>query len=186
MAFRQMRQKAGGLDSKMLFEFQFHAMKSDMSHTTLHLFKQNFKFSSAHFLIFDETRAEKLHGHNYQVRVDLNVPDGGEKGYVVDFNTLKSFIKASVDEWDEHVLLPARHPDMKIKKNGPSLEVRFRDRFYVFPAEEVILLPVTNTSVEQLSRLLAEKFMAEFKRHGVLGLRVRVEETRGQAASYRL
>jgi 6-pyruvoyltetrahydropterin/6-carboxytetrahydropterin synthase len=159
-----------------------------MSNTTLHLYKQNFKFSAAHFLIFDEKRAEKLHGHNYQVIVDVTVPSetqAMEKGYFVDFNVLKKFIKARLDQWDEVVLLPQLHPEMKIASQPPSLEVRFRDRFYVFPANEVVLLAIENTSVEHLSRLLAEDFLNEFKKYKVKQVRVRVEETRGQGASYR-
>lgn len=157
-----------------------------MVHTTLHLYKQNFKFSSAHFLIFDEQSAEKLHGHNYRVQVEISGPPADEmleKGFFVDFNVFKKTIKASLDRWDEMVLLPAKHPDMKFTSLSPSLEVRFRDRFYVFPENEVQLLPVTNTSVEQLSRLLAEKFFADFQGHGVTWLKVQVEETPGQAAS---
>ena len=158
-----------------------------MSHTTLHLFKQNFKFSSAHFLIFDETHAERLHGHNYQVRVDIGVQPPEvfrEKGYFVDFNVFKKFIKASLDLWDEHVLLPAHHPEMHFAVKGATLEVNFRERFYAFPADEVILLPMTNTSVEQFSQFLAEKFYQEFAILGVTRVRVLVEETRGQGASH--
>lgn len=157
-----------------------------MIHTTLHLYKQNFKFSSAHFLIFDEKSAEKLHGHNYQVQVEIDVPPQSElekKGFFIDFNVFKKWIKARLDQWDEMVLLPAQHPDMKFQKKSPSLEVRFRDRFYVFPENEVRLLPVTNTSVEQLSRILAEECFKEFQKYGVPSLRVQVEETAGQAAS---
>lgn len=155
-----------------------------MSHTSLHLFKENFKFSSAHFLIFDEKNAERLHGHNYQVRVDLQVPTVlPEQGYFVDFSVFKKAIKDQLDQWDEHVLLPAKHPDMKTSVSGNSLEVRFRDRFYVFPKDEVILLPINNTSVEQLSKILAEDFWEKFKSFGVTRIRVMVEETRGQGAS---
>ncbi|MNL75101.1 hypothetical protein D3C87_2008500 [compost metagenome] len=72
---------------------------------------------------------------------------------------------------------------MKFKKTEKSLEVTFRDRFYVFPLNEVRLLPVSNTSVENLSRLLAEEFIAEFKKYGVESVSVSVEETLGQGAS---
>lgn len=158
-----------------------------MSLITLHLAKQNFKFSAAHFLIFDEKSAERLHGHNYQVKVDIQVPPDSseiaETGYFVDFTVFKTYIKQALDRWDEIVLLPADHPDMKIAETGPSLEVRFRNRFYVFPKNEVCLLPITNTSVEQLSRLLAEDFLNEFKKYGIQRIRVSVEETRGQSAS---
>lgn len=162
-------------------------MTKPLSTTILHLYKENFKFSSAHFLIFDEKSAEKLHGHNYQVEVKIGVPSMSDamtsQGFFVDFNVFKKFIKARLDVWDEMVLLPKDHPEMKITKNSPSLEVRFRDRFYVFPETEVHLLSVTNTSVEQLSRILAEEFFTEFKKYNVSSITVQVEETRGQAAS---
>lgn len=159
---------------------------SDMSEITLHLHKQNFKFSSAHFLIFDARSAEKLHGHNYQVRVDLECPPADPaQGYFVDFNVFKRFIKSRLDAWDERVLLPEKQPEMSFKTQGPSLEVRFRERFYVFPANEVVLLPVTNTSVEQLSKLLADEFTAEFQKYGVTAVAVTVEETAGQGATTR-
>lgn len=157
-----------------------------MSTMTLHLAKQNFKFSAAHFLIFDEKNAERLHGHNYQVRVDIEAPpmeSFANDGYFLDFNVFKKFIKAQLDRWDEMVLLPELHSDMNFKKNEQSLEVRFRDRFYVFPQNEVVLLPVTNTSVEQFSRLLAEMFYQEFKQYKISKIQVYVEETPGQGAS---
>jgi 6-pyruvoyltetrahydropterin/6-carboxytetrahydropterin synthase len=157
-----------------------------MSTTTLHLAKQNFKFSAAHFLIFDKTSAERLHGHNYQVRVDIQASQktqDHQDGYFVDFNIFKKFIKQSLEAWDEHVLLPKNQEDMRFSEKGASLEVHFRDRLYVFPKEEVILLPITNTSVEELSRLLAESFLQEFKKYGVSSVTVWVEETQGQSAS---
>lgn len=157
-----------------------------MSVTSLQLAKQNFKFSSAHFLIFDENSAERLHGHNYQVRVEIGVPDSEAlrtTGFFIDFNLFKKYIKSALDRWDERVILPEFHPDMRFQKIGPTLEVRFRERFYAFPANEVVLLPVTNTSVEQLSRLLAEDFIREFRPHKVTYVRVQVEETAGQGAT---
>lgn len=163
-------------------------MKTTTRNTTsLHLAKQNFKFSSGHFLIFDEKRAEMLHGHNYQVKVDLfEVEEGSkQKGYLIDFYDLKKVIKAQCDLWDEHVLLPAKHPDMKKKtsSNGKNDEIAFRDRFYSLPKNEIVWLPVENTSVEELSRLFAEHLLKELAELGVRKLRVSIEETRGQSAS---
>ncbi len=153
--------------------------------TSLRLFKDSFKFSSAHFLIFDSQSAEKLHGHNYQVQVEIDFSNSGTltaAGYHADFRALKQIIKATVDEWDEHVLLPKAHPEMKFKILSPSLEVRFRERLYVFPENEVILLDVQNTSVEHLSQILARKLLDRCSNLRVKGVRVSVEETRGQAA----
>src|SRR3954468_19089125 len=134
----------------------------EMSRTTLHLAKQNFKFSSAHFLIFNEKEAERLHGHNYRVRLDLGFSDPpSEEGYFASFSVFKTLTKKALDQWDEMVLLPKNHPDMKIQADGASLKINFRDRFYVFPKNEVVLLPVANTSTENLSRLLAENLFKD-------------------------
>lgn len=155
----------------------------------LNLYKENFKFSSGHFLIFDDKHAEKLHGHNYRVDVRLGIPTHdhfSDTGFFVDFNVFKKFIKACVDEWDEHVLLPGNQPEMIMATEGPNLHVRFRERYYMFPANEVIILPVTNTSVEELSRLLAEKLINEFHSMGISEVEVTVEETAGQSASTKL
>ena len=159
-----------------------------MTLTTLHLAKQNFKFSSAHFLIFDEHKAEMLHGHNYQVKVDVVGPPLAEsenQGYLIDFNVLKKHIKARLDQWDEHILLPSLNKDMKYKisLDGKNYEIHFRDRFYSLPINEVIWLEINNTSVEQLSQILAHEFFQVFKKMNIKKVRVTVEETRGQSAS---
>ncbi|MES3039350.1 MAG: 6-carboxytetrahydropterin synthase [Bdellovibrionota bacterium] len=157
-----------------------------MNQTTLLLSKENFKFSSGHFLIFDDQRAERLHGHNYQVKVEITIPPEKnlmDQGYFVDFNVFKKYIKDRLDQWDEFVLLPKNHKDMKFREEGPSLHINFRDRYYVLPKNEVVLLPVINTSVEQLSRILAEDFYQAFKLYKVTKVLVSVEETKGQAAA---
>lgn len=154
--------------------------------TSLHLHKENFKFSAAHFLIFDKDRAERLHGHNYQVRVDLQmVPKHSSfaLGYTLDFHWVKKVIKGLVDSWDERVLLPAKNSEVKTAREGRSLRVVFRDRLYVFPHEEVLLLPIQNTSVEELSGLFAQLLSRELVGKGVSGLRVLITETRGQGAA---
>ena len=159
-----------------------------MNSTAIHLAKQNFKFSVAHFLIFDEQRAEKLHGHNYYVKVDLAYSKELQKApetSFIDFNFFKKTIKTHLDTWDEHVLLPRLHPDMKYKisSDGKNYEVNFRERFYSFPVNEVVWLDITNTSVEALSKILATVFLGLFAKHKIAKVRVLIEETRGQSAS---
>lgn len=156
----------------------------DLNYKVLKLSKENLKFSAAHFLIFDETRAERLHGHNYGVQIEfcLDWSIFESIGYGLDFGPIKSRIKAILDEWDERVLLPAKRQDMTFNVNGDSLEVLFRERRYVFPRNEVILLPIVNTSVELLSGLICDQLWGEYKAKGILGIKVQVEETKGQAA----
>ena len=46
--------------------------------------KEYFKFSCAHFLIFPDGTKERLHGHNYRVRVEIT-GDLSDRGLVIDF-----------------------------------------------------------------------------------------------------
>ena len=155
----------------------------------LHLFKQNLKFSSAHFLIFDAQHAERLHGHNYQVQLEVFANQRESQvgqGYLVDFGVLKKRLKVLVDEWDEHILLPDLNPEFKKNRihNGTTTEVYFRDRYYAFPTHEVIWLPITNTSVEQLAFCLSQKMLPDMQGLGLSGYQLRIDETPGQGAHY--
>ncbi|HPI41787.1 MAG TPA: 6-pyruvoyl tetrahydropterin synthase, partial [Pseudobdellovibrionaceae bacterium] len=66
---------------------------------------------------------------------------------------------------------------------GKSLCVHFRDRYYEFPKNEVILLPIVNTSVEELSKYLLDKLSAQLSQYSLKGLKITIAETRGQAAT---
>ena len=50
--------------------------------------KDYLKFSAAHFLIFPDGTAERLHGHNYKVFVDVHT-ELNEHGLVVNFQEIK-------------------------------------------------------------------------------------------------
>ncbi|MCS6838612.1 MAG: 6-carboxytetrahydropterin synthase [Bdellovibrionaceae bacterium] len=157
----------------------------------LHVFKQNLKFSSAHFLIFDAQRAERLHGHNYQLSLQIWFPseklDQSQLGYLINFSQLKMQLKSLVDLWDEKVLLPQFNQEFKVSEyNAETWLVHFRNRVYAFPKEEVVWLPVTNTSVESLSRILAHNCFLQLKDSGFKKLEIFLEETPGQGASFEI
>ena len=62
---------------------------------SIHVAKENLKFSAAHFIASPGFR-EPLHGHNYQVGVYV---DGrlAKTGYVIDFGLIKKLTKEIVD-----------------------------------------------------------------------------------------
>lgn len=155
---------------------------------SIDLAKENFKFSAAHFLIFPDGSAERLHGHNYRVFVEIEA-GLSHHGLVLDFKVVKPLVREICDGLDEHFLVPGRHPVLACEPVGADAwEVRYRDRRYVLPREDVIVLPINNTSSENLAtwvagelrRLLGERFPEVF----VTRLRVAVEETSGQRGVY--
>ena len=72
-----------------------------MSAYEIVLAKEDFKFSVAHFTIFGPHRAERLHGHNYRVRVRASGPHLDEYGLLADIGPLKARIRESCGELDE-------------------------------------------------------------------------------------
>ena len=146
--------------------------------------KENLKFSSAHFLIFPDGSAERLHGHNYRVYVEARGALS-RHGLVIDFKRVKPVIRELVDELDEHWLLPGEHPELQITERADGVvEVRYRERYYAAPREDVIVLPINNTSAENLAgwlgRELLARMEARFADARIEMLRVAVEETAGQ------
>ena len=150
--------------------------------------KEYFKFSAAHFLIFPDGSAERLHGHNYRVYVEV---DAGlsEHGLVMDFIKVKPVVRELVDHLDEHWLEPGEHHELRIERPGTGvIEVHYREAFYAAPEEDVIVLPINNTSSENLATWLGhellERLAQRFPEVPLDRLRVAVEETHGQRGVY--
>ncbi len=153
-------------------------------HWSIRIEKDYLKFSAAHFLIFPDGTAERLHGHNYKVFVEVRT-ELDEHGLVINFQEIKPLVRQLVDELDEHVLIPGRHPVLTYEElEGGESEILYRERRYVIPSEEVIVLPISNTSAENLAGWIAdtllERFAARFPELRPEILVVGVEETAGQ------
>lgn len=152
---------------------------------TLELAKEDFKFSCAHFTLFGAANAELLHGHNYQVAVEVVGRRLDEEGMLVSFVEIKTAVRAACRRLDSLTLIPAHSRHLEIAERGAGIEVRFGDRLYVFPEKDVLLLPVANTSVELFARMLWQELVAAVPTAGFEALGVRVAETAGQSCWFR-
>jgi len=159
-----------------------------MERWSIELEKENFKFSAAHFLIFPDGSAERLHGHNYRVFVEVESPLSPH-GLVIDFQRIKPLVREICDELDEHWIVPGEHPVLRWNERADGvIEVRYRERYYAAPRDDVIVLPINNSSSENLAswfgRELARRLELKFPEVDLLRLRVAVEETSGQRGVY--
>jgi 6-pyruvoyltetrahydropterin/6-carboxytetrahydropterin synthase len=150
--------------------------------------KDYLKFSAAHFLIFPDGTAERLHGHNYKVYVAIET-ELDRHGLVVNFQEIKPLVRAICDELDEHLLLPGRHPVLTANAQPDGqLEIRYRERRYLVPANEVLVLPITNTSAENLATFVGGEIRSRMRTRWpalrVRRLQVGIEETPGQQGIY--
>lgn len=159
-----------------------------MEQWSIEVDKEKLKFSAAHFLIFPDGTAECLHGHNYRVYVKINAPLC-EHGLVFDFKKVKPIIQNLVDALDEQWLIPGLHNELTADKREDGVwEIRYRERYYAAPDADVTVLPITNTSVENLAGFiggrLRDRLIEEFPECLLQGLYVAVEETPGQRGVY--
>jgi len=154
----------------------------------IHMHKEYFKFSCAHFLIFPDGSKERLHGHNYHVDAEIE-GQLTDKGIVIDFIQVKPVIRELCDGLDEHWLVPSEHPELKITDGDDGhTEVVYRDCRYVVPTEEIIQLPINNTSAENLAtwigRELVRRISERFGKTQIQRLKLSVSETSGQWGVY--
>lgn len=141
-------------------------------------------FCSGHFITYEGDKCERLHGHNYRAAVEVE-GDLDENYYVFDFVTLKRLTRKITDELDHRMMLPTKNPLITLEERNQGIRVTYRDREWVFPREDCVLLPIENTTAELLARWLGQKIIAEMKQtHHFTPevLRVEVEESIGQFA----
>lgn len=147
--------------------------------------KGNLRFNAAHFITFGG-KCERLHGHNYAVSVTLEGPLTPDS-YVFDFVELKKIVRRISETLDHRFLLPLHNQHLKIQQDEGSWELEFKERRYVFPARDVMPLPVDNITAERLAEYIWREIARELRASGgdhLLTLTVGVEEAPGQTAFY--
>lgn len=145
----------------------------------------NLRFSAAHFISF-AGKCERLHGHNYAVSVTL-AGDLTDDRYVFDFVELKRLVKSLCDRLDHRFLLPRQSPCLAVTEADGEVEVRFKNRRYVFPRHDVLDLPLDNITAERLAEYLAGELAAALAPSpNLFSIEVGVEEAPGQTASFHL
>ena len=144
-------------------------------------------FCSAHFITYDSNLCEALHGHNFTVKLNL---EGSldENYYVLDFIRTKKILKRICDELDHRVLLPATSKLVTVERQEEGVSARFGHRRFLFPQEDVVLLPIPNVTSEMLAQYICGRMKEELGKLGVKHLsviEVEVKESPGQGAIYR-
>ena len=151
----------------------------------IHVTKDHLVFCCGHFISYQGHKCERLHGHNYRAAVEIEGPLQ-EDHYVFDFIALKARTKVITDELDHHMLLATKNPVIKVADSPAKVDVTYRDRQWLFPREDCILLPIENTTAELIARYIANRLLDSLKTHENFVpevLRVEVEEAPGQSAT---
>lgn len=143
------------------------------------------RFAAAHMATLGDD-LEPLHGHNYIVRCGV---DGSltEDRWVIDFSLLKRYVREACEQLDHRFLLQRDSPLLEIAEEAGGWSIVFGDRRYYFPASDVVVLPIENTTAELLAQWLAGR-VAEALRSGghanIERISIDIEEMPGQSGGY--
>lgn len=124
--------------------------------------KEDHVFAAAHFITFNKNICERIHGHNYRVRVTVEGPLD-ENAYVVDFIALRDGLKKILVELDHHVLLPTQHPMIHVAQENGEIVARFEGRRWVFPIDDCVLMDIQQTTAELLAKWIGERLLAQWQ-----------------------
>ena len=146
-------------------------------------------FASAHFITFAGHRCEGLHGHNYRASVVIEGELNEDAWFVFDFVELKKIMKRLCDEIDHLVLLPLESDRVGVVVEEDIVQVSVDGKpRYAFPRRDCSLLPIPNTTVEMLAKLLTDRLKTAIGAEALPALtaiEMEVEENFGQVAVYR-
>ena len=114
----------------------------------------------------------------------------GSDGYVVDFGEVKKAMRSICQELDEHFLLPEKSRFLTISQGKEQVDILTNSGSrFSFPSADVIRLPLSNISVEELSQYICHRFVDRvtadaLQRHSIVQITVGVAETANQEARF--
>ena len=146
-------------------------------------------FSASHFLL-GFSKCERLHGHNYVVKVTIDYLLSDSK-YLLDFRLVNSYIQSIIKKLDHKILLPENSATVHIHSvmENQKWLIQIKDKNYSFPQKDVCILEkVDQTTTENLAiyfhKQISQKMEKLIYECSELQLRVTISETAGNEASY--
>lgn len=163
----------------------------DVRRWKIHIRKDNLKFSAAHMTVFPDGSKEGLHGHNYQVELEVELAEPA-LARMLSYEAFKRALRAVCNAWDEKVLVAGENPWLEPLASAKG-EYAFRlcGKRYVLPVEEVAVLSVDNITAENLAEAFFDKFWKKLTqdpaipwRERIVAASLRIDESCGQGATY--
>jgi len=153
--------------------------------STIELHKESMKFSSGHFTVFSETKRERLHGHNYTVYAAFTTLID-DNGLSFDYRDYKEQLFSLCNELNQAFLLPENCKFLKLVEQDEYINVHFNGEKIPFLKNDVVILPVNNITVEELSnwfklRLIEDK--NKLQENHIQEILVKVASSPGQSGS---
>ncbi len=122
--------------------------------------EKQFQISVAHFVV-GEDYSEAIHGHNIGVRVIVSGQLNKKTRMVIDFLKLNPLVEKLLEQWDHRTLIPSKSSEFTPTIVGSQVEWTHRGKAYSIPKDDVLLLPISNVTVEELANLFVNDLAKE-------------------------
>lgn len=158
---------------------------NSMQLTTIDLHKEEMKFNAGHFTIFSATERERLHGHQFTVQAEIT-SEVGESGITFDYSIYKKKIIALCQELNEIFLIAGESPYLKIERDNNYVYLHFDKEKIPFLEKDILVLPLRNITVEELSRWFLIKLTEnkeDLDQHHIHKMIIKVYSCPGQSGS---
>jgi 6-pyruvoyltetrahydropterin/6-carboxytetrahydropterin synthase len=154
--------------------------------TKIELQKETMRFNAGHTTIFSATERERLHGHMYSVYLGITtwVEQNGMK---FDYRYYHKRILSLIEKVNQTFLMPLYSPYLEITQDEEYYYFKFNGKTMPFLKEDITLMPLTNITVEELSKWFVEELVKEtdeLNKNNVEAIEVKVFSAPGQSANH--
>ncbi|HEX4045228.1 MAG TPA: 6-carboxytetrahydropterin synthase [Gammaproteobacteria bacterium] len=153
--------------------------------STIELFKEDMKFSAGHFTIFSSDDRENLHGHNYNVYIAITTIIEDE-GFSFDYRYYKEKLRVLCDSLNQTVIIPGKCKHLRIEEKEDYFYIYFHTEKIIFAKRDITILPITNTTVEELSNWILMQLLQDQNElivNKIQKIKIKVFSGPGQSAS---
>lgn len=136
-------------------------------------------FSATH-IIPGHKKCGRLHGHDYAINAIIE-GDIGPDGVIMDFISVKEFLRGVASELDHRVMIPRL--DSRVKVTKDRVRYVLEDKEFIFPRGDCILLEIEVASAETLANFVLQRMLEKVNfPKNVSRIEIGVDEGRGQGA----
>ncbi|MEG8179245.1 hypothetical protein GZH49_11975 [Nocardia terpenica] len=142
-----------------------------------------FRFSAAHTGLHDG-ELEPLHGHTFTVTLRVaGTPDIDRM--IVDFTTVKDALREAITPLHRRTLLAQHCPGVVVDVETEVVRVSSPGKFYLLPRADTVVLPINNTTTEELAIYLLDTIAPALAGAALDHAELELAEAPGQAAVVR-
>ncbi len=136
-------------------------------------------FSATHIIPM-HAKCGRLHGHDYAINATIE-GEMGKDGVIMDFISVKEFLRGIAAELDHRVLIPKKDPGVEI--SGDYVSYKIGDKDLRLPLCDCIVLDISVASAETLAEFVLTRMLQKVRfPKNVSRIEIGVDEGRGQGA----